>query len=940
MKSQPIHLKGASEHNLKDLELFIPKNKLIAITGRSGSGKSSLVFDTLYLEGRRKYFESLSLQSRQLLQFTKKPKVDFIHHLPPVAAVEQHKRTYPNQRSMVSTSTEISDQARILWLNVGTQYDPVDQTRIERVSLSEQVEKLMALPDKTRLIILAPILKNKKTSVLNATVKAFTQLGFQRIRVGGNIQSVEERLPKSQKGRDLDLVVDRLLIDKQQKERLRDSLDTALRQGKDTAIVLTQKLGQTSWKERNLSTALAGQNSGIVYEPLSARHLNWNHPLGLCPTCSGLGYIWQFTAALIVPDGQLSLEQGAIRPFRIGAKSLIIRRKRLLRKLALSLNFKLNTPWQQLPAALRSSLLHGPSSEKSHSDYKEKMASLPFRGFLKELERLFKKTHSEFLLARLSAFQNRLICPSCCGQRLNARGRHVLFQGKAFPEFLALSVEEAWNFSKKYFHAESCRAFRELVASLEKRLKFLQDIGLGYLQLNRPHHTLSGGESQRVYLAAQIGSGLSGICYALDEPSIGLHPKDNACLMDALRHLRDQGNTIVIIEHDLDILQAADYLIEIGPGAGKEGGNLVFQGTIQQCLRSKKSITGKYLREFKQADEKQTLQVCPRGNKLTVHQATARNLKNIEVSFPVGYLNVVCGVSGSGKSTLVGDILAVESARILNGAKSVGEPHGKIEGLKTHFENSIYVTQSPIGTSPRSNPATYTKLFDPLRQLFAQARLSQIRGYTVGRFSFNRAGGRCQACKGDGQTKVEMQFLGDIFLECPSCQGTRYNRETLQVHFKGHSISDVLNLSVREALRLFENQSAIYKRLKTLEEVGLDYLKLGQASTTLSGGESQRIKLALELSRPQQGKSLYILDEPTTGLHAYEVEKLIKLLRRFQQLGNTLIIIEHHPEIIRHADWVVELGPQGGQQGGEVIFQGSFKALLKSPHSVTAPFLK
>ena len=938
MKLPPIHLKGACEHNLKNLEIFIPRDCVVAITGRSGSGKSSLLFDTLYLEGRRKYFESLSVRSRQLLRFTRKPKLDFVHNLPPVAAVEQHSHTYQNQREMVGSSTEISDQARVLWLNAGVQYDPLDQTPISQVSLSQHVQGLLNLPAGTRVFILAPILKEKRAAALKETVKAFTQLGFQRVRVDKKIQKINEALPKDQLAHNLDLVVDRVVVDEKQGERLSDSLDTAFTHGNQVAIVLIQQAEKTSWKETILSTALAGQRSGIVYEPLSARHLNWNHPLGLCPTCQGLGYIWKFTTSLVIPDPELSIEEGAIRPFRIGPKSLILRRKRLLRKLAKALDFDLRAPWKTLPLTLRRYLTNGASSDSS--TFKNKVKGLPFQGFLSELERVFKNTHSEFLAARLTAFQNRLTCSDCQGQRLNARARSVILEGSSFPQFLDFTVEEALSFSQKRLHKKACQPFKKLVESLEKRLQFLQDIGLGYLQLNRPHHTLSGGESQRVYLAAQIGSGLTGICYALDEPSIGLHPKDNGCLMDALGHLRDKGNTILIVEHDLDILKAADHLIEIGPAAGAAGGELVFQGTPKQCARSHKSLTGRYLKASENPPkESLSVPITPQDH-LTIKGARAHNLKNITVSFPIGYLTVVCGVSGSGKSTLVGDILAAESTRVLHGAKTIPAAHEKIEGLKKHFHNAIYVTQDPIGRSSRSNPATYTKLFDPLRQLFAEAQLSQIRGYTPSRFSFNRPGGRCETCRGDGQTKVEMQFLGDIFLECPHCQGKRYNRETLQVHFKDHSISDVLALSVQEALSLFENQPAILKRLKTLEAVGLDYLKLGQPSNTLSGGESQRIKLALELSRQQQGGSLYILDEPTTGLHAYEVEKLLRLLRRFQQLGNTLVVIEHHPHLVRHADWIVELGPEGGDRGGKVIFKGSFKAMLKSPHSITAAFLK
>jgi len=945
-----IHIKGAREHNLKNLDVRLPRGKFVVITGPSGSGKSSLVFDTLYAEGHRKYMESLSTQARQVLDQLKRPDVDFIHGLSPVVAIEQ-RTGGGSPRSTIATATEIADYARLLWALAGQARCPKDGGRVVQRSLDDNVMRVMSACAGERIMLLAPALR-AKPSVLRDELPRLQQRGFQRVRINGEIRGLDEPhlVPAGTALLEVDLVVDRLVAAADQRARLADSLELAFREGRDRAIVLAQPASGTAggtaagWREIRLSQSLACEVCGDVFDRLTPRHFSFNNSEGACPTCGGLGRKLRFAPELVVPDPMKSVREGAIKPWRIGGKNLIIKHNALLKQLAAQLPFDADVPWQELPEQTRANILDG-AGERLFAFKLRRMRepkAQVFPGVIADLDESFHKTESEGFRARLTTFMVSGECPECHGSRLNSRSSAVTVvarEGEAlsFPQFLSLDVGSAHEIAHALVASRGeSDPLHDVVYGIEQRLHFLLETGLGYLTLDRDYTTLSGGEAQRVRLATQLGMGLIGVIYVLDEPSIGLHPHDNERLLSQLRELRDRGNTVVVVEHDEETLRAADEILELGPGAGVEGGYLLFQGSPGQCAAqaAKDSRTGAYLSR-KMEVTKDAAVKSPDGAWLTVREAREHNLRGIDVRFPVGLLTCVTGVSGSGKSSLVNDVLAAAAARRLNGAKVVPGRHRHIENLE-FFEKLVRVDQEPIGRSPRSNPATFVGLLDILRDLFAQVPLAKVRGYKASRFSFNVRGGRCERCQGDGVIKLDMQFMADAYAPCTSCGGRRFNRETLEILFHGRSIADVLDMTVREAIGLFRNIPRVIDKLSTLEAVGLGYLTLGQSATTLSGGEAQRLKLSLELSRRQQGANLYILDEPTTGLHWVDIQRLMDLLFRLRDAGNTLIVVEHNLDVIRLADWIIDLGPGGGKDGGGLVFAGPLAELEKAGNSFTA----
>ncbi len=913
------------------------------ITGVSGSGKSSLAFDTLYAEGYRKYIDSLSTRARQVLEQMKRPDVDYIHGLSPVIAIEQRTGEGANPRSTVGTATEIADYARLLWSVEGTAYCPLDGGRIERRSLDDCIRQIYTEPEGSRLMILAPVLR-AKPSVLREELPRLQQRGFVRVRLNGEIRNLDERdLIDSKAGEvDVEVVVDRVVLRADQRSRIADSLELAFEEGEDTAILLIQEDREGEWRQMRISQHFSCSTCGEVYEALSPRHFSWNHPEGACPQCGGVGQTMEFVDELLVPDPEKSVKKGAIKPLRLGSKAMVIRHNALMKQLGEQLPFDTTVPWKDLDPETRDILLHGAGERLFHFKTRpgnRKPEVLPWEGVVPLLERIRSETSSDGLRARLMAYQVSSRCEACDGQRLSPLARNVLLAGSRFTDFLTRSAGDALDWVRNRLTGEESYAhLKDALAGLEQRLHFLNEVGLGYLTLDRKYQTLSGGESQRVRLATQLGMGLVGVTYVLDEPSIGLHALDNRRLIETLVCLRDRGNTVIVVEHDEEMMRAADHLLELGPGAGEEGGALIFEGSPEAILKSPTSRTGDYLSGDLQL-EKEAATRRPGDRWLTVRGATEHNLKGIDVRFPVGLLTVVCGVSGSGKSTLVNDILGQVAARKLNGAKALAGLHQEVTGLEC-LNTVVRVDQEPIGRSPRSNPATFVKLFDLLRDLFAKCPLARVRGYKPSRFSFNVAGGRCERCKGDGVIRLDMQFLGDVFVECPSCRGKRYNRETLEVQFRGYTIAEVLELSVTEARELFAKHPRLHGKLTTLEDVGLGYLRLGQPAPTLSGGEAQRLKLSLELSKQQQGETLYILDEPTTGLHWVDIQKLMDLLFKLRDAGNTLLVIEHNLDVIRLADYVVELGPEGGEAGGHLVYAGGIGPFLESADTPTAGCLR
>ncbi len=939
-QTRHIHIKGAREHNLRDIEVKIPRDQLVVVTGVSGSGKSSLAFDTLYAEGYRKYMESLSTQARQAMEQFKRPDVDFIHGLSPVLAIEQ-RAAGSSPRSTVATVTEIADYARLLWTLRGEQRCPKDGGLITRQTLDSSVDRTLELPQGARAMILAPY-RVAKAAVIEDELPRLRQKGFQRVRVNGEVISIDESDIALPKRGDLavELVVDRVVIDAAQRSRIADSLELAFSEGKDRAIILYQESRDGDWEEIGLSRNLACEICGEVYEPITPRHFSFNTAEGACPECGGLGKTRRFLKELVVPDANKSVKGGALKPLRIGGKQLIIRNNALLRQLAEQLPFDPKTPWKDLDPETQEALLYGVEDREfvfKLTRRKTLPAPQRFDGVMSLLQKSYLETKSDGFRARLMTYQTDQVCPSCDGHRFSPRSAHVFVDGVSLPDFLAMDIGEAHAFvSKLAENSDRVSTYGEVREGIEMRLRFLKEVGLQYLTLNRQYSTLSGGEAQRARLATQLGMSLVGVVYVLDEPSIGLHPKDNQKLIESLKELRDRGNSVVVVEHDEDTMRAADHLIELGPGAGLDGGKVLFEGTPEECakLGQDDAHTGAYL-SGKRTLTKAVDTLAPGDAWLEIQGASQHNLKSVDASFPVGLLTCVTGVSGSGKSTLVNDILAKAAARKLNRSKAIPGKHTGMKGLE-HFERVVRVSQEPIGQSPRSNPATYTKLFDTLRDLYAKLPLSKVRGYKAGRFSFNARGGRCERCQGQGAIKLDMLFMSDAYIECPACQGTRYNRETLEVQFRGLNIAQALDLSVSEAMEQFKNVPRVMDKLRTLDAVGLGYLKLGQAANTLSGGEAQRLKLSLELSKRSAGHALYILDEPTTGLHWSDIQKLSDLLFQLRDQGNTIIVIEHHVDFMRLADWIVDLGPGGGSFGGEVVCAGTVEAVRKSKRSETA----
>ncbi|MBI3884798.1 MAG: excinuclease ABC subunit UvrA [Opitutae bacterium] len=964
-----IHLKGAREHNLRNLELRIPRGRLVVITGPSGSGKSSLAFDTIYAEGYRKYMESLSAQARQVLEQLKRPDVDFIHGLSPVLAIEQ-RTGGGSPRSTVATVTEVADYARLLWALCGEQRCPKDGGRVTRRSLDDCLAQLMRDAPGERAIILAPWMR-AKPAVLRDEIPRLRQRGFQRLRLAGEIKSLDEPklIPTGAAEITAELVIDRLVLAADQRSRLADSLELAFREGANRALVLVQKSADAPWREIPLSQHLSCEVCGDGFEPLTPRHFSFNNKEGACPDCGGLGRQLTFSDELVVPDAEKSVRGGAVKPWRIGGRSLIIKHNALLRQLAEQLPYDAETPWKDLPAATRHALLHGAGERLFSFKLRRQRTpqAVPFPGIIADLMESYRHTDSEGFRARLTTYMVSGECPACRGTRFNPRSAAVRLGGGAvlqpapreaerglkhratpdghlpalgFADFSAMDVSTALAFVRGLRATlASTDAVREVLDGVEQRLHFLAETGLGYLTLDREYATLSGGESQRVRLATQLGMGLVGVIYVLDEPSIGLHPHDNQRLLATLRELRDRGNTVLVVEHDEDTIRVADELIELGPGAGTEGGRVLFQGTPADCARlpAAASRTGAYL-AGRLGVEREAKLLAPDDRWLTLKGVGEHNLRNVDARFPVGLLTCVTGVSGSGKSSLVNDVLAAVAARKLNGAKTLPGRHRGVTGLE-HFEKTVQVDQSPIGRSPRSNPATFVGLMDLLRDLYALVPLAKVRGYKASRFSFNVRGGRCERCQGDGQIRLDMQFMADAYAPCPSCDGRRFNRETLEVRFHGKNIADVLALTVREATELFRAVPRLTEKLATLDAVGLGYLQLGQSATTLSGGEAQRLKLSLELSKREQGRTLYLLDEPTTGLHWTDIQRLMDLLFKLRDAGNTVVVIEHNLDVMHLADWLIDLGPGGGPLGGEIVYAGPRDGIEAEPRSLTGQAL-
>ncbi len=932
-----IHIRGARTHNLQNIDLDLPRDRLIVITGLSGSGKSSLAFDTIYAEGQRRYVESLSAYARQFLSMMEKPDIDHIEGLSPAISIEQ-KSTSHNPRSTVGTITEIYDYLRLLYARAGEPRCPEHDERLEAQTVSQMVDQVLALPVDTRLMILAPVIKSRK----GEHQQVFEQLarqGFVRAVVDGSVVMLDDPPPLAlNKKHDIDVVVDRVKVGGDLKLRLAESFETALKLAEGVAKV--RYIDDDEAPELLFSARFACPRCGYSINELEPRLFSFNNPSGACAKCDGLGVIQFFDEARIVQRPELALPAGAIHGWdRRNAYYF-----QLINALASHYGFDLDTPFRDLPAAVRKIVLQGSGKEEIPFIYltsagRSYTRKHPFEGVLPNMERRYRETESNLVREELARFLGSKPCPECLGTRLNRAARHVFIAGCPLPELTRLPIGAA----KTFFDALSLPGRRgeiaeKIVKEVTLRLQFLVNVGLDYLTLERSAETLSGGEAQRIRLASQIGAGLVGVMYILDEPSIGLHQRDNARLLETLVHLRDIGNTVIVVEHDEEAIRAADYVVDMGPGAGVHGGRVVVQGTPAQVAASAESLTGQYLSRRREIAVPQQRTPMDPTRVLKLFGARGNNLRGVDAEFPVGLMVCVTGVSGSGKSTLVNDTLYHLAARELNGASVEAAPFDRVDGL-SQFDKVVDIDQSPIGRTPRSNPATYTGLFTPIRDLFAATPEARSRGYQAGRFSFNVKGGRCEACQGDGVIKVEMHFLPDIYVACDICKGQRYNRETLAILYKGRSISEVLDMTVEEANAFFSAVPMVAAKLQTLMDVGLSYIKLGQNATTLSGGEAQRVKLARELSKRDTGKTLYILDEPTTGLHFYDIEQLLKVLHRLRDHGNTIVVIEHNLDVIKTADWVIDLGPEGGDKGGTILAVGTPEDVAAQPQSYTGQFL-
>ncbi|MEM9842030.1 MAG: excinuclease ABC subunit UvrA, partial [Pseudomonadota bacterium] len=943
LESPFIRVRGAKEHNLKSVDVDIPRNQLVVVTGLSGSGKSSLAFDTIYAEGQRRYVESLSAYARQFLELMQKPDVESIEGLSPAISIEQ-KTTSRNPRSTVGTVTEIYDYMRLLWARVGIPYSPTTGLPIESQTISQMVDRTMALPEGTRLYLLAPMIRGRKGEYR----KEFAELlknGFQRVKVDGEFYDLETPPTLDKKFKhDIDVVVDRIVIRDGMEQRLAESFETALPLANGIAVAEYADLedGETEPKRITYSANFACPVSGFTIPEIEPRLFSFNNPFGACPTCDGLGQQLKIDPGLIVPDKDLDLMNGAIAPW---AKQASPYQTQTLQALADHYGFDLKTPWNKLSDKVQNIILNGTGSEEIDFVYDDGLrryeVTKTFEGVIPNLDRRFRETESQWAREEIAKFQSAAACPTCLGKRLRPEALAVRIAGLDISDVASFSIKEAGEWFAKVNETLTPQAQEiagRILKEINDRLIFLNAVGLDYLSMSRSSGTLSGGESQRIRLASQIGSGLTGVLYVLDEPSIGLHQRDNERLLETLKRLRDLGNSVIVVEHDEDAILTADHVIDMGPRAGVHGGQIVSQGTAEDVIADTKSLTGAFLSGREEIAIPKKRRVNKKGRTLTIKGANGNNLKDVTATFPLGTFTAITGVSGGGKSTLVIETLYKALARKLNNASQSPAPYDSIEGLH-HLDKVIDIDQSPIGRTPRSNPATYTGAFGPIRDWFAGLPESKQRGYKPGRFSFNVKGGRCEACQGDGVIKIEMHFLPDVYVTCETCAGKRYNRETLEVLYKGKSIADVLDMTVEEAEKFFSAVPAIRSKMETLNRVGLSYIKVGQQATTLSGGEAQRVKLAKELSKRATGKTLYILDEPTTGLHFEDVRKLLEVLHELVDTGNTVLVIEHNLDVIKTADHIIDLGPEGGDGGGRVVAVGTPEEVAKNKESWTGKFL-
>ena len=933
---QYITIKGAKEHNLKNIDIKIPRNELVVLTGLSGSGKSSLAFDTIYAEGQRRYMESLSSYARQFLGQAEKPDVEKIEGLSPAISIDQ-KSTNRNPRSTVGTVTEIYDYFRLLYARIGIPHCPKCGKEIKRQTVDQMVDAIMELPEGTKFQLLAPVVRGRKGMHEKVLAQA-KRSGYVRVIVDGSLYDLSEEISlEKNKKHDISIVVDRLVVKQGMERRLNDSIEAVMKLA--DGIMVVDVVGG---RPINMSSSFSCPDCGISIDEIEPRSFSFNNPFGACPTCFGLGYKMEFDVDLMIPDQSISIADGAI--VVLGWQSCTDKKsytRAILDALAKEYDFDLNTPFNQMSEEARNIILYGTNGHEVKVYYKgqrgEGVYDVAFEGLIRNVQRRYREVGSESVKEEYESFMTITPCDHCHGQRLKEESLAVTIADKNIYEITNMSIEKLADFLENMELTERQHFIGDgILKEIKSRIRFLMDVGLNYLALYRPTGTLSGGEAQRIRLATQIGSGLVGVAYILDEPSIGLHQRDNDKLIATLKHLRDLGNTLIVVEHDEDTMLAADHIVDIGPGAGEQGGQVIAQGTAAQIMKNRKSVTGAYLsgRIKIPVPEKRKEPV----GWITVKGARQNNLKNLDVAFPLGVMTCVTGVSGSGKSSLVNEILYKHLAKELNRARIKAGEHDGIEGLE-QLDKVINIDQSPIGRTPRSNPATYTGVFDMIRDLFAGTKDAKARGYKKGRFSFNISGGRCEACKGDGIVKIEMHFLPDVYVPCEVCGGKRYNRETLEVTYKGKNIYDVLDMTVDEACEFFQNVPSIIRKIETLKEVGLGYIRLGQPSTTLSGGEAQRVKLATELSRRSTGKTIYILDEPTTGLHFADVHKLVEILQRLSDGGNTVVVIEHNLEVIKTADYIIDIGPEGGDGGGTVVAAGTPEEIVTCPESYTGKYL-
>ncbi|MCZ8260448.1 MAG: excinuclease ABC subunit UvrA [Beijerinckiaceae bacterium] len=938
-----IAVRGAREHNLKNVDLVIPRDKLVVFTGLSGSGKSSLAFDTIYAEGQRRYVESLSAYARQFLEMMQKPDVDQIDGLSPAISIEQ-KTTSRNPRSTVGTVTEIYDYMRLLWARVGVPYSPATGLPIESQTVSQMVDRVLALPEKTRAYLLAPVIRGRKGEY-RKELADFLKRGYQRAKIDGQYHELAEAPALDKKLKhDIDIVIDRIVVRPDIGSRLAEGFEAALEMADGIAILewADEKDENGQPRRMTFSSKFACPVSGFTISEIEPRLFSFNNPFGACPSCGGIGHEMRIDAGLIVPEETLSLKKGAIAPW---AKSSSPYYGQTLEALAAHYGFSMTRPWKDLPDSVKLVLLYGSGQEPIRFAYSDGARAYevkkPFEGIITNLERRYKETESDWSREEIQRYMSETPCSDCHGHRLKPEALAVKIAGKHIGEIARLSVRDAGLWYEALpgsLTPKQNEIAGRVLKEIRDRLRFLNDVGLDYLTLSRGSGSLSGGESQRIRLASQIGSGLTGVLYVLDEPSIGLHQRDNERLLGTLKRLRDLGNSVIVVEHDEDAIREADYVVDIGPGAGIHGGRIIAQGTPDQVMANPKSLTGDYLTGRKQVPVPAKRRAPQKGRLLRLFGARGNNLKQVDVDIPLGLFTCVTGVSGGGKSTLVIETLYKAVARRLNGAMDHPSPFDRIEGLEL-LDKVIDIDQSPIGRTPRSNPATYTGAFTPIREWFTNLPDAKARGYSAGRFSFNVKGGRCEACQGDGVVKIEMHFLPDVYVTCDVCKGKRYDRETLEVKFRDKSIADVLDMTVEEAAELFKSVPSIREKMETLARVGLGYVKVGQQATTLSGGEAQRVKLSKELSRRSTGRTLYILDEPTTGLHFHDVAKLLEVLHELVEQGNSVVVIEHNLEVIKTADWVIDMGPEGGDGGGRVVAQGTPEEIARNPESHTGRFL-